>query len=161
MTRSSLALLSVTLVLLLYLLFIASAAATLLLGVKAQSNLCSISGHSFEDRTVPAFIAEKLHESDGVGAVYTGNFGGASALYIECSLEGLIYTDIIYGYDDQLYELFCEKGAVFSCEDGTQLVSLGQIAFFETKTGLIQAIITGSDGKTRVLYFFLRSGGET
>ncbi len=146
-------------ILILYILFVVSAAASLFLGVKAQGNLCTISGHSFEDRIIPAFISQKLRENAGVGAVYTDDFGGSSALYIESSLNGVIYTDIIYGYDGQLYELFCKKGAHFTCADGIRLMALSQVTFSEPQTGLLHADITGSDGKTRALCVFLRSGG--
>ncbi len=160
MKKSKLVSVSVAVVIFLYLLFIGSAAASLFLGTKAQGSLEILSVHSFEERTIPAFIAEKLRESDGNGAIYTGDFCGSSALFIESSLEGVLYTDIIYGYDGQLFELFCVKGDPFSREDGTQLVSLDTVVFSEPKTGLIHVIITNSAGETTILDIFLRSGGE-
>ncbi len=160
MKGSKLASVSVLAVLFLYLLFIGSAAVSLFLGTKAQGSLNALSARSFEERTIPAFIAEKLRESDGNGAIYTGDFCGSSALFIESSLEGVLYTDIIYGYDGRLFELFCEKGDPFSREDGAQLVSLGKVSFSEPKTGLIHVVITDSDGEKTILDIFLRSGGE-
>ena len=59
MTRSKLTSVSAAAVLLLYLLFIGSVTSSLFLGTKAQSNLASLSGFSFENRTVPAVIAEE------------------------------------------------------------------------------------------------------
>lgn len=160
MTKLKLTSISVALVLLLYLLFIGSTAAALILGAKAQGSLGVLSEHSFEARTVPTFITEKLHEGDGGGAIYTGEFGGSSALFIESSLKGALYTDIIYGYDGRLFELFCEKGSTFSREDGLQLTSSGAVTFSEPKKGLIYVVITGSDGDASILNIFLRNGGE-
>ena len=160
MTRSKLTSVSAAAVLLLYLLFIGSVTSSLFLGTKAQSNLHVLSESSFENRTVPAFIAEKLREHDGGGAVYTGDFGGSSTLIFESSLKGVIYTDVIYGYDGHLYELFCEKDAPFSREDGVPLSTLGDVAFSEPMAGLIQTIVTGSDGKTSVFSIYLMSGGK-
>ncbi|PKM73179.1 MAG: hypothetical protein CVU91_06335 [Firmicutes bacterium HGW-Firmicutes-16] len=160
MKGSKLTSVSVVAVLFLYLLFIGSAAVSLFLGTKAQGSLEVLSMHSFEARTIPAFIAEKLRESDDIGAIYTGDFSGSSALFIESSLDGVLYTDMIYGYDGRLFELFCEKGALFSREDGAQLALLGTVSFSEPKTGLIHVVITGSDGEKTTLDIFLRSGGE-
>ena len=160
MTKSKLTSVSAAAVLLLYLLFIGSVTSSLFLGAKAQSNLRSLSEFSFESRTIPAFIAEKLRECDGSGAVYTGDFDGSNALFIESSLEGVLYTDIIYGYDSRLFELFCQKDSPFSREDGLPLATLDDVVFSEPRTGLIKAIVTGSDGKTSVFNIFLRSGGD-
>ena len=159
MSRTKLTSVYAAAVLFLYLLFIGAAASSLFLGIKVQNSLRARSEYSFDDGIIPAFISQKLRESDGVGTIYIGDFDGSSALYIESFLNRAIYTDIIYSYDGQLYELFCEKGARFTCDGGIRLAPLNQVAFSESRSGLIQADITGSDGKTRALCVFLRRGG--
>ncbi|MEA4896209.1 MAG: DUF4860 domain-containing protein [Oscillospiraceae bacterium] len=161
MMRPNLKSMSAAAVVLLYLLFICSAAASLFLGIRVQAFSSEFSQLSFEERTVPAFITEKLRENDRSGAVYTGDFNGSSALFIESSFEGVLYTDIIYSYDGWLYELFCEKGAAFTRGDGTRLVTLDAVNFTEPRAGLFQVSFTESDGKAAIFNVFLRNGGET
>ncbi len=146
--------------LLLYLFFIGSAAAVLILGIKAQDFSETLSERSFGERMALAYLAEKLRQSDGCD-IYTGDFGGSNALFIESTYEGILYTDIIYGYDGHLCELFCEKGANFSPEDGSVLTEVGAVTFTEPADGLVRIEITDINGKTTVLNIFLRSGGWT
>lgn len=160
MRRQRLELASGAVAFLLYFVFIVAAAAVLFLGIKAQRSAELASDRAFEERMAMSYVAEKLRQSDGGGAVYTGYFGGESALFLESTYEGVLYTDIIYSCGGELRELFCEKGAHFSPDDGSALARSGSFVFSQSGNELIRIEMTGLDGKKTVLNIFLRSGGE-
>ncbi len=147
-------------VLFLLVAFIGSAMAVLVLGTQAEISQRAFSEQAFSDRTLMSFLSEKLRQGDSGGNIYIGDFDGINALFIESTLEGKLYTDIIYCYDGALCELFCEKGAVFSQKDGTKLIESERVVFSETKSGLIFIEATDTEGKTSFLHLFLKSGGR-
>ena len=147
-------------VLFLLLAFIGSAVAVVLLGTQSESAEQSFSAQTFGKRTLMSFLSEKLRQGDGAGDIYVGEFDGTNALFIESTLQGALYTDIIYGYEGFLCELLCEKSADFSHKDGTKLIEVGSVSFSEPESGLIYIEVTDTEGKTSFLHMFLKSGGQ-
>lgn len=144
----------------LLLAFIGSAMAVLVLGTQAESTEKAFSERSFCERTLITYLAEKLRQGDGGGDIYVGEFDGINALFIESTLEGDLYTDIIYCCDGALCELLCKKGADFSQKDGIKLFEADSVIFSKPESGLIYIEATDTEGRTSILHLFLKSGGH-
>lgn len=147
-------------VLFLLLAFIGSAMAVVVFGTQSESSEKAFIAQAFSERTLMPFLAEKLRQGDGLGDIYTGEFDGINALFIESTLQNTLYTDIIYCYDGALCELFCENGSDFSRKDGTKIIEVGSVIFSEPESGLIYIEATDKEGRTSFLHLLLKSGGQ-
>lgn len=139
--------------------FTASVLLVLLLGARVYGSMTRTGGETYDRRTCAAYIVEKLRHGDRAGAVETGSFDGCSALYLTSDVNGEAYSDILYYYDGWLRELSCEKGAVFTREDGTKVVETGTVSFSGPAAGVVSAEIVNADGQAQGVTYALRSGG--
>lgn len=139
--------------------FAASALLVLLLGAKIYKSTVSSSDTAHSHRVCTSYIAEKLRHADENGAVSLGQFDGEDALFLTSEYDGVEYTTIIYAYDGWLWELYSEKGASFSREDGLKLMEVEALSFSQMAPGLfsIEAVALGGSTSRRNVY--LRSGG--
>ena len=139
--------------------FAASVLMVLLLGARVYGSMTRSSGENYDRRTCAAYISEKLRHGDSLGAVKTGEFDSCSALYLYSEGGGSEYSDILYYYDGWLWELNCDKGAVFTRTDGVQVVETDPVSFSGPEDGIVTAAISGEDGAAERIRYCLRSGG--
>ena len=142
----------------LFICFVGSSVLIILSGSGVQHSSENSAQISFSNHIVFSYVSEKLRQSDGCGSIYAGDFGGQNALFIESKIENTIYTDIIYSYDNSLFELYCKKGALLSPQDGRRLIDSGNVFFSEPEPGVI--LIEGIDmnGELHKLHIYLKSG---
>jgi len=159
MKRTKLGLIAAVLIFVLFFCFAGASIVAVELGNRAASATETASELSFNARLLPAFIAEKLRESDGY-VIHTGRFHGLSALFVESAIEDVSYTDIIYAYEGNLCELFCEKGSDFLPGDGPALLAVHTLEFTEPKTGLIRIDAEDALGHVLSFHIYIRSGGR-
>jgi hypothetical protein len=139
--------------------FAASVLLVLLFGTRIYRSMSAGAESAYDERTCAAYLAEKLRHGDERGAVRLGSFDGAEALYIDSEYDGVVYSQILYCYDGWVWELLCEKDAVFSKTDGTKLIPARAVQFSEPSPGLFYIEAVGLDGEVGGLYVSLRSGG--
>ncbi len=139
--------------------FAASVLLVLLLGAGIYQSAASSSDAAYSERVCTSYIAEKLRHGDENGAVSLGSFDGGEALFLESDDGGVRYTTIIYSHDGWLWELFCEKGADFSREDGVKIIEVRAVHFSEAEPGLFSIEAVGPGGAANRRTIHLRSGG--
>lgn len=139
--------------------FAASVLLVLLMGAGVYRSAAASSDAAFSERVCTAYIAEKLRHSDEADAVSLGEFDGGEALFLESGQDGVRYTDIIYSHDGWLWELFCEKGADFSREDGVKIIDVRSVRVSETAPGFFSVEAVGPGGAVSRRDVHLRSGG--
>lgn len=131
----------------------------LLMGAGIYRSAAASSDAAYSERVCTAYIAEKLRHGDEAGGVLLGEFDGREALFLESVQNGVYYTDIIYSHDGWLWELFCEKGADFSREDGVKIIDVRSVRISETAPGFFSIEAVGPDGAVSRRDVHLRSGG--
>ncbi len=139
--------------------FAASVLLVLLLGTRVYKSIAAAADLTYSARVCTSYVAEKLRHSDEAGAVSVGVFDGGDALILESEHNGMAYTTLIYHEDGWLWELFCEKDAPFTRQDGTKIIGVDSACFSEVKPGTFSIEAAGADGEKSSLYLTLRSGG--
>ena len=139
--------------------FAASALLVLLLGTRVYKSIAAAADLTYGARVCTSYVAEKLRHGNQAGAVSIGVFDGGEALILESTHDAIAYTTLIYHEDGWLWELFCEKGAPLTRQDGTKIIGVDSLCFSEVKPGVFSIEAVGADGKKSSLCLTLRSGG--
>ena len=105
------------------------------------------------------YITAKIHAYDQQGRVSAGDFGGQDAVFLLQEIDGNIYETILYVYEGQLMELFCEQGWELEPRDGQSITAAESLTVWEGSPGLLRLSYTGADGRTEMADVFLRSAG--
>ena len=125
-------------VLIIFCVFAVSVLMVLMLGASIYQNMTEISRDEQDERTVLAYIRTKIRTNDEGGMLYIGEFNGLPALCYDEEFGDIHFRTVIYHYDGWVYELFTEVGIDFYPEDGTRIMPLDDLKFYEAEHGLIR-----------------------
>lgn len=140
--------------LLLFGVFAACVLAVLLTGAGAYRRLTLRDQEAYTQRACTQYIATKVRQADGVGAVAVEDAQGIPALVLGTDEEYITY---IYCYDGWLRELYTWSQQPMSPEDGLELVRAEGLDL-SLEDGLLTVRVTGAQGREDTLLLSLRSG---
>ena len=147
-------------VLVLFLVFTASALAVILLGARVYQNTSSHMQSNYTSRTALAYVSEKIRHADERGAVALGELDGIPALILTQEIAGVSYSTYLYFQDQELKELLAETSRKVTAEQGNAVVSLKDFSMEETDDGFYFFQAQDNDGETLSLYLHPRSAGK-
>lgn len=151
------------LVLLLFSVFAVCIMSVLLTGADAYQRLARRDQESYDRRTVTQYIATKVRQNDGAGAISIRLFDEAGTqaegdtLQLLEQLEGEEYCTRIYCWDGHIRELFAEPSDEFYPEDGEKIMEAESL-WFSLEDDLLTVTIGHTDGQNEKLVLCLRSG---
>ena len=137
--------------LLLFAAFALCILAVLLSGSRVFSRISERDECSFTTRTIDAYLATELRQSDAIGAI---SIDGGTIILREN--EG--YETQIYCHEGYIYELFTRSDLEAQPEAGEKLLPADSMTP-TLSSGLLSIEIDSDSGDTKLLYA-LRSGGE-
>lgn len=143
--------------------FAACVLAVTLTGAGGYRRVTERDADSYARRTALQYVAEKVRQADAAGAVYAADFDGArpedggDTLFLTETIDGAAYETRIYCCDGFIRELFAEKDAPLSREDGERVLATGDLRF-RCADGLLTVTVTAEDGSAAELTLSLRSG---
>ena len=143
------------LVLVLFGVFAICILSVLLTGAGTYKRLVDRQQASYEERTVPQYIATKVRQADMAGTVSIGDFCGVEALEL-IELPAREYVTRIYCYDGYLRELFSTATGSFEPETGEKILEAQQVDFV-LEDNQLSVAVTGTDGNKTVIRLSLRS----
>lgn len=141
--------------LLLFGVFAVCVLAVLLTGADAYRRLTQRDQAAYDRRACTQYIATKVRQADGLGAVATADIEGAQALVLGGDEEYITY---IYCYDGWLRELYIWAEQPVSLEDGRELAAAEGLGL-SLEDGLLTVQVTSAQGVEDTLVLSLRSGG--
>lgn len=127
----------------------------LITGASAYRRLTERDQSSYERRTAVQYIATRVRQADCLDSVFVEPFGDVDALVLA---DG-DYLTRVYWYDGWLMELYCAAGADMEPRDGEKILEAGGLELSQ-EDGLLEAVLTNSDGGRDALRLSLRSGEE-
>ena len=116
----------------------------LITGASAYRRLTERDQSSYERRTAVQYIATRVRQADCLDALVLADGD---------------YLTRDYWYDGWLMELYCAAGADMEPRDGEKILEAGGLELSQ-EDGLLEAVLTNSDGGRDVLRLSLRSGEE-
>ena len=147
-------------VLLLFGVFAGCVLGVLLTGADAYQRLTGRGQAAFDERPAAQYLATRVRQADAAGRVSAGEFGtldGVDTLFLEETIDGERYTTRIYCWKGYLCELFGAADGDFAPEDGEKVLELQSLTL-TLSDGILQAELTGPEGRTQRLVLHLRSG---
>jgi hypothetical protein len=143
--------------------FAASILMVLMMGINVYGNIQKTAESEFNERVCLSYISAKVHSNDTANGIRTGHFEDIPALFVDQEFHLEMYNTIIYVYDGQLMELFCEKDRMeelgFYPASGTPVLKAAAITFEKVGQNLLLVEYTGVDGKTGRMFINIRSEG--
>lgn len=143
--------------------FAASILMVLMLGVNVYGNIQKTSDVNFNERVCLSYITAKVHGNDSAGEVRTGYFDDVPALFLDQEYDGTYYNTVIYAYDGQLMELFCEKDRMadlgLTPESGTAVLAVDSVTFKKVAPNLLSVNYVDANGGDGSTFINLRSEG--
>lgn len=134
--------------------FAASILLVLLTGAGAYRRLTNRDTAAFQSRTAAQYLATRVRQSDGADTVRVEDFDGVSALTVT---EGDGYVTRVYCYDGGLWELYAPAGLDMAPSDGERVLDLDGMEL-TLEDGLLEAVLTQTDGSAQTVTLSLRSG---
>ncbi len=109
-------------IMLLYLLIVMLSVMIISLGKNIYDNINEDRNTNYELRVTLSFIANKIKQSDKMGAVEIKELHGMNALVINEVYDEEKYQTWIYFYDGAIYEMFTDEETSFNLADGMKVV---------------------------------------
>lgn len=134
-----------------------SALTVILLAAGIYRSTAEDSALNDTSRASLSYVAEKIHQNDSEGAVYTGDFDGCEALVMKQSYNGEGYCTYIYEYDNNLMELFIKEGTRASAADGKVILKVKDFSMTSLSGGLIRFDCTDIQGREASIIAGLRT----
>ena len=133
-----------------------------ILGSNTYSGIKAGMDSNFEYRTPLSYISTKIRQNDDVNSIRIIEKDGTKALVLEKLDNGEICQTWIYEYQNSLYEVYVEKGALFHLEDGLSIIPSYGLEF-NLKDRLLEITTADHQGNTRSLSLSFRTeqGGES
>lgn len=128
----------------------------LLTGADVYGKLVDRGQGDYTRRTATQYLATRVRQADQV-SVTVEDFDGLETIVLREQIGGSTYLTRVYCYDGWLWELFTAEGGEFSPEDGQRLTEAENLSL-KLENGLLFALLRFSDGTTRELTLYLRSG---
>lgn len=140
--------------LLLFGVFAVCVLAVLLTGADAYHRLTRRDQAAFDRRTGIQYVAARVRQGDGAGAVTVESFDGGDALLLGAGEE---YVTRIYCYDGYLMELFCAASDPLGPDAGERIIEAEALEL-SLEDGLLSVTLTSAGGEDSTLLLSLRSG---
>jgi hypothetical protein len=143
-------------VLLLLVLFTASALAVVLLGVKVYEKTVSNMGDNFNTRTSLSYITEMIRQNDSGGNISAAENEGISVLTLKKEYDGIPYTTYVYAENDSLMELTQKSDMPFRSSSGRTIMQIRSFSVIQDGS-LLHLSVTDPDGSTAETSVAVRS----
>lgn len=139
--------------------FAVSILLSLLAGAGAYRRLVDRDAAVFDGRTAAQYLATRVRQNDGGGAVTVEDFHGVTCLTLQewSGDEVSDYATRVYCYDGSLWELYTSADVEAELEDGDRVMDLEGMDL-ALEDGVLNAVLTGTDGETQTVTLSLRSG---
>lgn len=131
----------------------------LLTGTKVYKRLTERGKDSYENRTVPLYIATKVRQADCDGGVTTELSKGISVLRLNETIDGVAYITRIYCYDGYVRELFTAEETSFYPEAGERILPAEEVTF-TVEGGCLKVTVKQANEITSEQLLTLRSVGR-
>lgn len=142
--------------LLLFGVFAACVLVVLLTGADAYRRLTERDQAAYERRTGVQYIATRVRQADHAGGVAVEDFGGVDALVLGADE---VYAARVYCYDGWLMELYALAEEPMEPRDGQKILEAEALSL-SLEDGVLEAVLTATDGTQETLRLSLRSGEE-
>ena len=140
-------------------LFAACLLLVLLLGARVYKRQTEDGLDSYARRTVAQYLATRVRQGDGAGAVAVEPFGEGTALVLTEQMGGEALCTRIYCREGWLWELYTPASAEPAPQDGQRLLPVKQLTF-ALEHPRLTACFTDERGQTGQLVWCLRAGEE-
>lgn len=139
--------------------FAVSILLSLLAGAGAYRRLVDRDAAVFDDRTAAQYLATRVRQNDGGGAVTVEDFHGVACLTLQEWSGDFVsdYATRVYCYDGSLWELYTSADVEAELEDGDRVMDLEGMDL-ALEDGVLNAVLTMGDGETQTVTLSLRSG---
>jgi len=144
------------LALILFGMFVISMLFVLFTGVDVYKRLMQRGVNTYNERTVPQYIATKVRKSDVQGSVSVAKYGDIEVLELSEIIEDECYVTRIYCYEGYLKELFSHESVEFEAENGMEIAEADNVCFAFEK-GCLVVTITQMNGNITKQNLALRS----
>lgn len=146
-------------VLTLFCAFAASVLLVLIIGAGVYKNTVKSSEERFSERTCLSYVASKVRHYDASGGIHIQQFGDGNALALEETYVGSSFVTLIYTYNDNVMELFMEKGPNLQLapEDGEVVIEDAELDFEQSADNLIKVSCTDDNGRSDSMYISINS----
>lgn len=131
----------------------------LLAGAGVYKRLTERGQETFQNRTVPLYIATKVRQADCAGAVTVEHCAGTDILRMEEQMNGEVYVTRIYCYEGVVRELFSAESVAFDPAAGEKITEAAEVRF-SMEDGCLAVKITKADKTVTEQMLTLRSPAE-
>lgn len=131
------------------------------IGVQVYKNIVSENATNYKLRSSLSYLATKVRQMDQEGCIYIEERNNTTVLVMEKKIDKATYETLLYYYHGKLYEVFHEKGAEFTLEDGgygMDILEIDKLSMKMIGTGMLQILAENRQGDTEELILSLRSG---
>ncbi|MDE6961187.1 MAG: DUF4860 domain-containing protein [Lachnospiraceae bacterium] len=130
----------------LFFVFAASSLSVLILAADIYASTTNRMAANDQNRTVLAYISEKIRQNDAQGAVGMSVVDGTDCLTMSAVYNGTPCTTYIYEYEGMLKELFINDGILFSLKDGKDIMEIASLSIEQLDEQVYQFTAVDSDG---------------
>ncbi|MGE4214712.1 MAG: DUF4860 domain-containing protein [Anaerotignaceae bacterium] len=134
-----------------FLAFALSLSALLVVGAKIHQSISENTEDNYQLRTSLLYVSNKIAAFNENGMVYTGEFNGGDALFLEENIDGISYITKIYAYEGQLYELFSEADSDLDAVSGTKITDVAGFEVTYISENLLKTKVLSPQGKENVI----------
>ena len=151
--------------LLLFVIFTTCVLSVLLTGADVYQKFSTRDKASYDRRTTVQYLTTRFRQSDSIDGYFVGEFDGSSPrsegdTFFFCEVfSGRTFYTRIYCHEGYLYELFSEKEAIFSPEDGEKILALENL-HFSSDGSLLTIDVEYPSGETDQIKLYTRCREE-
>lgn len=131
----------------------------LLTGAGVYRRLTERGQETFQNRTVPLYIATKVRQADSAGAVSVEQQNGTDILRLQEEIGGELYVTRIYCYEGIVRELFSAESVAFDPAAGEKITEASEVRF-SLEGGCLTVKVTKEDKAVTEQMLTLRSLAE-
>ena len=128
----------------------------LLTGTGVYKRLTVRGQESYENGTVPLYVATKVRQADCAGGVTTEQNAGIDVLRLNEWIDGTCYVTRIYCYEEYVREWFAAEEVFFDPAAGERIVPAEEISFSLEK-GCLYVTVRQENGTVSEQRLTLRS----
>lgn len=145
----------------LFAVFMLSALFIVLFGAKIYQKTTNQMELNYEHRTVVYYFTEKIQKNDCIHSVSVENLDNIPVIALSQDTDYGCYITYLYHYDGYLREITLSDASSFQKEDGTPIMALQELTFFQTGR-LISFNMMDSEQNPLTFYVSTRceQGGE-